>query len=79
MEHPLVQVTWHDAHSISGDGWVCLAEMEKGPCVVETVGWLIEEANPKHIVIAQSYNDSELYDNIIAIPVAMVVKTRILS
>lgn len=80
MKNTLVHVTWHDAHAVSGSAWMEEDEIETDdPCVVETVGWLLAEAKKGHLVIAQSHNSHNSYDHIIAIPVAMVVNTRILS
>lgn len=76
MRHNLIYITWHDAHSPSGENWISLSDLLPAPCVVETVGWLIEGVLDNHLVVAQSYNDSEMYDNLIAIPAAMVVSVR---
>lgn len=79
VTHTMVQITWHDAHSVSGDGWLNPHDIGNEPCVVESLGWLIPNAKPNHVVLAQSYNDDELLDNVISIPVAMVVATKVLS
>jgi hypothetical protein len=76
MKHQLVHITWHDAHSPSGEAWIHLADIANEPCTVETVGWLIEDAITGHLVVAQSYNDSESYDNLISIPMNMVVAMK---
>ena len=80
MKNTLIHVTWHDAHAVSGSAWMELSDIEHDdPCVVESVGWLLAETKKGHLVVAQSYNSEGSYDHIIAIPVAMVVNTRILS
>jgi len=74
MRHPLVVVVWHDAHSI-GDTWMPLP-FEVTPCVVESVGWLVADVKADHVVIAQSFNNTEDYDHILAIPLGMVKELR---
>jgi hypothetical protein len=74
----LAKITWHDAHSVSS-GWMKSTEIDTEPCVVITVGWMIENIKANHIVLAQSYIPSEGdIDHVMAIPVSMVVKTELL-
>lgn len=77
MKHPIVMVTWHDAHAIS-DSWIELPITEH-PCVVNSVGWLIEEGKPDHVVLAQSFNDDDAYDHLLAIPSDMVKEVKLLN
>ena len=77
MKHPIVMVTWHDAHAIS-ESWITLPMAEE-PCVVSSVGWLIESGKPDHVLLAQSFNDDDAYDHLLAIPVAMIKETKLLS
>jgi hypothetical protein len=80
MNHALVEVTWHDAHAVSGAAWMEIEEIEKDdPCVVSSVGWLLADTKRGHVVIAQSHNSEGFFDHIIAIPTPMVVTTRIIS
>ena len=75
MKHPLVWVVWHDAHAV-GDTWMNLP-ISNEPCVVKSCGWLLRDAKPNHIVLAQSYNDDDDYDHLLAIPVGMVVDLQL--
>jgi hypothetical protein len=77
MKHALVEVVWHDAHAVA-DTWVGLP-IAADPCVVRSCGWLIADAKPGHVVLAQSYNDDENYDHILAIPIGMVIETKLFS
>lgn len=74
MTFQLVQVTWHDAHSMT-ETWTSVDELadDPDPYVVESVGWLLPQAKPGHICIAQSYNAEDL-DSVLAIPNGMVVR-----
>jgi hypothetical protein len=72
MEITLVKVIWNDAHSLS-HSWIDIDDIEDEPWVVETVGWILPEVKKNHLVVAQSHILHESYDNIIAIPIAMVV------
>ena len=76
-KHTMVLVIWHDAHSVS-TGWMPTADIEPDPAVVHSVGWLLPDAKPNHMVIAQSYID-ESSDHILAIPLKMVEQIKILS
>ena len=70
MKHTMVLVLWHDAHSVA-PGWSPLP-FDGTPCIVESVGFLIEDGKPDHVVLAQSYTDSDDYDHVLAIPFGMV-------
>ena len=74
-----VRVVWHDAHSESGDGWIGRDSIDREPCVVETVGWLLPDAKPEHLVIAQSWiaADDSL-DGVLCVPVGMVRAVHLL-
>ena len=39
LEHPLIQVTWHDAHSVGNDEWQAMDSLKDGVCVVVSVGY----------------------------------------
>jgi hypothetical protein len=54
------------------------ADIEPDPAVIHSLGWLLPDAKPNHIVIAQSYVD-ESSDHILAIPLKMVEQIKILS
>ena len=76
-KHTIVLLVWHDAHSVSAS-WMQTAEIEQEPAVVHSVGWLLPDAKPNHIVIAQSYIEDSS-DHILAIPLKMVEQIKILS
>lgn len=72
MKPKLVQLVWHDAHSIS-ETWTSKSEIESQPCIVSSVGWLIPHAKPDHVVICQSMIlGQDSLDNCLAIPNGMV-------
>lgn len=72
MKYQLVQITWHDAHSMT-ESWTTVDELrdDPDPYVVESVGWLLPDSKPGHICIAQSFNDDDV-DSVLAIPHGMV-------
>lgn len=77
MQRSKVIVMWHDAHAVS-DGWCAPDDVAVSPCRIETIGWLIPDAKPDHVVVAQSLaDDGDLY-HVFAVPVGMVVSVQIL-
>jgi len=72
-----VLVVWNDAHA--EHTWTSLEELGSEPYVVETVGWLIPDAKPDHVVIAQSIGCDDGMDSVLSIPVGMVRRTVILG
>lgn len=72
-----VLVVWHDAHSET-ESWCEAGEIDTEPYVVNTVGWLIAEAKPNHVVVAQSYGVDGALDSILSIPVGMVQSLTVL-
>lgn len=76
-KYTMVLITWHDAHSVS-TGWMPVTDIEREPAVVQSLGWLLPDVKPNHIVIAQSFVD-ESCDHILAIPSKMVETIKILS
>jgi len=79
-----VIVEWDDAHSESAT-WISADEIEKEPCSVVTMGFLIPNGKPNHVVVAQSAHSMGLddyeaqYDSILCIPVGMVRGMRVVS
>ncbi len=69
-----VLVKWLDAHD-EGETWIHHDEIEKGPCVVTSIGFLIS-GKPKHHTLAQSFTEDDMYNNIIYIPDGMVISVR---
>jgi hypothetical protein len=81
MEGPgaLVQVVWRDAHAAT-DGWTLPEEIDQDPCMVTSVGYLLAGCKPGHLVLAQSViADQGAVDHVLAIPVAMVAKIKVLA
>lgn len=77
MERTKVLVTWLDAHAAS-DGWCAVDDLDASPCQVETLGWLIPDANAGHVTVAQSIADDDDLYHVFCVPVGMVVSVRIL-
>lgn len=74
----VVIVEWLDAYAAS-DGWCCRSELQPDGCLVQTVGFLLPDTQPDHVVIAQSVaNDGDLY-HVFCIPVGMVRSMRVVS
>lgn len=68
----LVRITWIDAHAVT-DGWTGVDELDDEPCVVTSVGLLLPETKPGHVVLAQSWiEDTDDLDGVLAIPLGMV-------
>ena len=74
-----VTVLWCDAHAVT-DTWTPIEELDRKECLVESTGLLIPDANPGHVVLAQSMiSDEETVDGVLAIPVGMVRNVHSLS
>jgi hypothetical protein len=69
----LVRVLWRDAHACA-ETWADPSALDPEPLVVDTVGWLIEDGKPEHLVVCQSLADSGMVDHVLAIPAGMVVR-----
>lgn len=73
-DHHLVRVTWIDAHAVT-DTWTAIDELDDEPCVVTSVGLLLRDAKPGHVVIAQSHiAEQDDVDGVLAIPSSMVTR-----
>ena len=72
----VVAVVWHDAHSV-GSSWIAVIDIDVEPAVVESVGFLLVDAKPNHIVLAQSLTGDDC-DHILAVPVQMVRSMKVL-
>ena len=70
MKPFLALVVWKDAHQVFPH-WGTLDELDEKPYVVESGGWLLPDAKPGHVVLAQSIGQGH-YDSGIAIPLEMV-------
>ncbi len=70
----IVRVWWRDAHAAT-ETWTDPAEIDDEPCIVLSVGFLLSEVKPGHLVLAQSQIlDHGDVDHVLAIPTAMVVR-----
>jgi hypothetical protein len=72
-----VLVEWHDAHAFSE--WMNASDLDQEPYLVKTVGWMLPNVKPSHVVIAQSLGSDDQIDGVLSIPVAMVQRTVILG
>jgi hypothetical protein len=72
-----VFIEWQDAHA--EEGWTTLSELGCEPYLVRTVGFLLPDAKPGHLVIVQSIGSDDGLDAIISIPVGMVLRTTLLG
>ena len=77
LEATLVLVVWHDAHAETS--WTTLDDIDVEPYVVESVGWLLPNVKPGHLVLAQSIGSDSGLDAVLQIPVGMVQKTTVLG
>ena len=57
-----VLIEWHDAHATSQ--WMDISELDSDAYVVQTVGWLLPNAKPAHVVIAQSIGNDDSVDGL---------------
>ena len=70
LTYSLVVVEWHDAHTESG--WSHVEEIDADPYPVLSVGHLIPDAKPDHVVLCQSVGVDGIVDALIFIPVGMI-------
>lgn len=73
-----VEVVWHDAFAISHT-WMDADEIDEEPCEVTSIGYLIPDKKPGHVVLAQSHNTHDSVDSVLAIPVRMVQNIKVLD
>jgi hypothetical protein len=78
VSYDLVEVIWHDAFAYK-DSWISAADIDEEPMVVHSVGYLLQNAKPDHVVITQSVNAEDIYDGVLSIPCAMVRILRVVS
>jgi hypothetical protein len=74
----IVLVEWNDAYSES-TSWITTEDIDQEPMRTVSVGFLLEDAKPHHVVIAQSSNAAECFDSVLCIPVAMVTRLAVIS
>ena len=78
MKLELVEVVWHDAHAYT-DSWSSFSQITEEPMVVHSVGYLLPDLKPEHIVITQSINSDDDLDSVLCVPCAMVKSYRVVS
>jgi hypothetical protein len=71
----IVELTWLDAHA--ENEWMDIEDLDQESYIVRTIGWLMPDAKPDHVVVAQSIGVDHSVDGVLCVPVGMVVKIRI--
>lgn len=64
---------WHDAHDDTGDTWVEVKDIDQSPCVMTSIGFLLPNAKPGHVSVAQTRSGAH-FNNIIHVLDAMVIE-----
>lgn len=73
----IVEVLWRDCHALT-DGWTLLSDIDTHERVIRSVGFVLEDVKPDHLVLIQSIDDGHV-DNAIAIPSAVIESVRPLA
>jgi len=79
LTHPVVIVTWTDAHAAT-ETWTALDNIDQDPCMVVSCGFLLaveQGGKPDHVTIYQSKTDNDDVDGVLCIPVAMVKTLKV--
>jgi hypothetical protein len=79
LTHPVVMVTWMDAHAAT-ETWTPLDDIDQDPCIVVSCGFLLtveQGGKPDHVTIYQSKTDNDDVDGVLCIPVAMVKTLKV--
>jgi hypothetical protein len=71
----IVELTWLDAHA--ENAWMDIDDLDQQAYTVKSIGWLMTDAKPDHVVLAQSIGVDHSVDGVLCVPVGMVVKIRI--
>lgn len=82
LQHPLVMIVWHDAHTepTSSNTWFDHETIGPEPYPIISVGHLLPPVKPDHYSIAQSCASNDgLVDSVLHIPHGMVVRARFLT
>ena len=74
----IVLVEWDDAYSFQ-ESWIDTEDIDAEPMRTSSVGFLLPDAKPNHVVIAQSFNGEGSWDSVLCIPVAMVTRLAVIS
>jgi hypothetical protein len=75
IDAKIVELTWLDAHA--ENAWMDIEDLDQEPYQVKSIGWLMPDAKPDHVVLAQSIGVDHSVDGVLCVPVGMVVKIRI--
>jgi hypothetical protein len=54
-----------------------IEDLDQEAYQVKSIGWLMPDAKPDHVVLAQSIGVDHSVDGVLCVPVGMVVKIRI--
>ena len=79
LTHPVVIVTWMDAHAAT-ETWTPLDGIDQDPCMVVSCGFMLsveQGGKPDHVTIYQSKTDSDDVDGVLCVPVAMVKNVKV--
>lgn len=82
LQHPLVMIVWHDAHTepTSSNTWFDHETIGPEPYPIISVGHLLPPVKPDHCSIAQSVATNDgLVDSVLHIPRGMIVRSRFLN
>ena len=71
----IVELTWLDAHA--ENAWMDIDDLDPEAYTVKSIGWLMTDAKPDHVVLAQSIGVDHSVDGVLCVLVGMVVKIRI--
>lgn len=74
-----VEVQWWDAHGM-GPRWMPVDQVNDGPCLVRSVGYLVRPGKKGHVTLAQTVNPhtgatADLF-HVFHIPTGMVKRVR---
>lgn len=65
------EVTWQDAYPVPG--WHAVGEpLDAEPLLHRSVGWIVADAVPRHVVLAQTLDPRGIVGDLLVIPVGMV-------
>ena len=71
----MVELTWLDAHA--ENAWMDVKDLDQEPYQVKSIGWLMTDAKPDHVVLAQSIGTDQAIDGVLCVPVGMGVNIKI--
>lgn len=74
-----VEICWRDAHDGAPQGWHEPEELDRDPCIVRTVGWLIPHHKPGHATVCSSWSTTGHIAEVTCIPLGMVQRIHSLT